>query len=195
MAQMKPEILKHPNIPKPLHGMAPRAVKGKNWWDLKRQEAYARYDYHCVACGVHKSEAKKHKWLEAHEFWDIDYETGRCEVKSIEPLCHYCHNFIHSGRLFVLVQQGEIDEDEAIAILEHGFRILKANNLSAFPGTLKAARQLGANTYGVEGYRLPDPEDIANWEDFKMVLDGEEYSSKFRSYSEWEAFYNGTDER
>lgn len=117
---LKPEILCHPHIPKPLHGVAPRAIKGQTWWDKTRQEAYRSTDYHCVACGVHKHEAKKHKWLEAHEFWNIDYNTGVCEVKSIEPLCHYCHNFIHSGRLSMIVGK-EKSKQEVIDILEHGF--------------------------------------------------------------------------
>lgn len=100
---LKPETLCHPNIPKPLHGISPRTINGQFWWDKVRQSVYKKYDYHCIACGVSKQDAKKHKWLEAHEFWKISYSTGRCEITSIEPLCHYCHNFIHSGRLAKIV--------------------------------------------------------------------------------------------
>ena len=81
----KPKILAHPNIPKPLHGISPRTIMGDDWWNKTRQEVYKKYDYHCIACGVAKEDAKKHQWLEAHEFWNINYETGICTVESIEP--------------------------------------------------------------------------------------------------------------
>src|SRR6185295_5669264 len=61
---LKPEILCHPHIPKPLHGVAPREIMGDDWWNSERQLVYASTDYHCAACGIHKSQAKKHEWLE-----------------------------------------------------------------------------------------------------------------------------------
>lgn len=38
--KLKPEILCQPNVPTPLHGMAPRVVFGESWWNMKRQAAY-----------------------------------------------------------------------------------------------------------------------------------------------------------
>jgi hypothetical protein len=188
--KMKPEILTHPNIPEPLHGISPRTIMGDAWWNKTRQEIYAKYDYHCIACGVFKFDARGHKWLEAHEFWDIDYKKGICTIKSIEPLCHYCHNFIHSGRLSMIMGE-EKQEDEVVEILEHGFRILSENKLKCFPGTLSFAVSIGANIHGVKPYSIPDI-DIP-WDQWKLVWEGEEYHSKFASFEEWKQYYRSSD--
>ena len=183
---MKPEILTHPHIPKPLHGLNPREVLGKEWWDKVRSEAQRRTNYTCAACGVKKENAKKHQWLEGHEYWNIDYRTGRCEVISIEPLCHYCHSFIHSGRLEKLIGK-EKTVNEVKDILEHGFKILSENKLKCFPFTLKLGKALNVNTYNVESYRLP--ESKVEWNQWALVLEGKEYKSKFKTFDEWVEHY------
>jgi len=170
---LRPEILCHPHIPQPLHGINPRTIKGQRWWDEIRKEVYKKYLFHCAACGVAKENAKKHKWLEAHEFWDINYQSGVCKVESIEPLCHYCHNFIHSGRLSMIIGK-EKSKKEVIEILEHGFKILSENNLKAFYFTLKFAKELGAKTFNVEGYK-PEVNSKLEDKDFKLLFEGEEY--------------------
>ncbi len=185
--ELHPEILTHPHIPKPMHGISPRTIEGQEWWDKTRREAYARYGYICIACGVSKQNAKLHQWLEAHEFWDIDYLSGVCRIKSIEPLCHYCHNFIHSGRLSMVIYK-EKSEQEVIEILEHGFCVLSKSKLSCFPFTLEFAEEIGAKTYGVTPYSLPD-KDVA-WGDWKLIWNEKEYHSKFSSFSEWRKFYS-----
>lgn len=185
---LKPEILTQPNIPKPLHGIAPRTIKGQAWWDAIRQEVYRKTDYHCIACGVSKENARRHQWLEAHEFWNIDYNTGRCEVVSFEPLCHYCHNFIHSGRLSMIMGT-EVSMFETVNILEHGFKILSKNNLQAFPFTIQFAKSIAAKTFGVSGYDIDFNQNL-KWSDFKLVFEGKEYKSKFNSQHEWAEFYN-----
>jgi hypothetical protein len=182
-----PEILMHPNIPKPLHEVNPRNIMGKELWDDLRPRIYASTDYHCIACGVHKEEARGSKWLEAHEFYDIDYGAGKVYVKKIVPLCHYCHNFIHSGRLQMILGK-EKTEEEVIKILEHGFKILAENDLPAFYYTLELAKNLDANTFGVVAATLPDGEMPA-WEDWRLVWEGEEYPPKFKTYEEWRARY------
>ncbi len=152
--KLQPEILSHPNIPKPLHEVNPRSIMGEAEWDKVRQEAYASTDYHCIACGIHKTQAKGPKWLEAHEFYKMDYTNGRVEVEKIIPLCHYCHNFIHSGRLSMIIDK-EKDEEEVADILKHGFRILSANGLPAFSFTIHLAHELGVDTYDVVSSEAP----------------------------------------
>lgn len=189
MLQLKPEILTHPHIPKPLHGLNPRTLMGDIWWNVERKKAYDRTGYRCIACGVPKHLAKKHKWLEAHEFWSINYETGVCEVKSIEPLCHYCHNFIHSGRLSMILNK-EKSRTEIKEILEHGFKILADNNLNAFPFTIDFAQTIGARTFGVKAYNLPKNAETLKWGDYKMIFNGKEYPPLHNSHAEWKHFYN-----
>jgi len=187
--KLKPEILTHPNIPKPLHGISPRTIMGREWWDITRKATYAKYGYHCVACGVSKTNAKMHQWLEAHEFWSIDYNTGICEIKSIEPLCHYCHNFIHSGRLSEIIGKEKTEQD-AVDVLEHGFKILSENNLECFRSTLYLAKNLNANTFGVKAYELSAlADEFVKWEDWKLLWNGNEYKSKFASYQDWASYY------
>jgi hypothetical protein len=185
--KLMPKILTHPNIPKPLHGISPRTIMGEEWWNQTRHEVYAKYDNHCIACGVSKYDARGHKWIEAHEFWEIDYSTGICEIKSIEPLCHYCHNFIHSGRLHYLLESKQKSEQEVKDILEHGLKILSENKLMCFPGTIELALYLDCETYSVLTYQIP--EGHIKWGDWKLIWNGKEYRSKFSSPQEWASFY------
>jgi hypothetical protein len=171
-----------------MHSLSPRTLEGDEWWNITRRAVYGKYNYHCIACGISKEEAKGPKWLEAHEFWDIDYNKGICKIKSIEPLCHYCHNFIHSGRLNMIMGKSKTPE-EARDILEHGFKILAKNKLKCFPGTLHFAQSLGCNTFGVKAYKLPDI-DIP-WNKWYLLWKGKKYYSNFKDYADWENFYSG----
>ena len=186
----KPEILTHPNIPKPLHGVSPRTILGEEAWNKIRKEVYKKYDYHCAACGVHKSEAKKHKWLEAHEYWNINNWTGECEVVSIEPLCHYCHNFIHSGRLKMIVGK-EKTIDEVKDILSHGISVLKQRRLKMFVTTAELADKLNIDRQGVDSY-APLVNPSLKWGDYVLIFEGKRYPSKFESYDDWKDYYSKT---
>jgi predicted HNH restriction endonuclease len=185
--ELKPKILTHPNIPKPLHGVAPREIMGKDWWDETRQKVYASTDYHCVACGVAKKDAKKFQWLEAHEFYDIDYMKGVSKILSIEPLCHYCHNFIHSGRLRMIMGRDK-SEQEVREILEHGLKVLAENKLKCFPSTLEFAEDLGCDTFKVKAYKIKANPKV-EWSDWKLIWEGKEYKSKFANFEEWQNHY------
>ena len=183
---MEPEILTHPNIPKPLHGLNPRTLLGKEWWDTTRFKAQEDYNFCCAACGTPKLQTKGPKWLEGHEYFTINYETGICEVEKIVPLCHYCHNFIHSGRLSMIMNK-EKTVDEVKLILQHGFDILHNHNLKAFPSTLQFANQLNVNTYNIKSAVVP--QSNLNWSDWKLKLNDTLYDSKFKSYDDWLSFY------
>jgi hypothetical protein len=181
-----PSILTHPNIPKPLHGVNPRTVMGQKWWDVKRKEAYASTAFRCLACDIQKRRAKYHKWLEAHEYYDYDYLTGTLTLQRVIPLCHSCHNFIHSGRLYAMYEKGEVPFQKITDILEHGLGILSENGLKAFFGTIEVAELLGIKT-DVEP-EIPEPCEV-KWHEWKMVIEGKEYFSNFKDEEEWANFY------
>lgn len=163
-----PELLLHANIPKPLHGVNPRTIKGKEWWDKTRKEAYAKRGYHCFACGVHVCDAKYYRWLEAHEFYDIDYETGKVTLNEIVALCHSCHSYIHSGLLTIRMETGQITKKMYKEIMQHGQQVLKKAGL-------KRPTKLC--------------EDMPSWEDWYLEFEGEKYYSPFRDYDAWKKHY------
>ena len=160
----RPEILLLPQIPKPLHGLAPRVILGQKWWDETRQKAYKSTDLHCIACGVHKTKAKGPKWLEAHEVYRTDYLVGRMYFLEVVPLCHFCHNFIHQGRLQALLDKSQITHQKFTAIIRHGERVV-----------LKA------------GLVKPPPYEgpMAEWSQWRLVIGRKMYKPRFKSMQDW----------
>ena len=185
---IKPHILSQSNIPKPLHGVNPRSIMGKEKWDVVRREVYASTGYRCAACGVHKDDAMFHKWLEAHEDYEIDHESAIMTVRSMVPLCHSCHSFVHSGFLFVQLERGEKSKSEVAIILDHGFGILKSARLPAFVGLKNVIKASGWSGSWSGGWLHPR-ESSKRWDEWVMIWEGEKFPAKFKSYDEWVRFY------
>jgi hypothetical protein len=186
--ELRPDILCHPNIPKPLHGRNPRTIMGKKWWDDTRFQAQREWGFRCAACGVHKTKAKIHKWLEGHEFFDMDFKTGRCEVKEIVPLCHYCHNFIHSGRPWKINTK---TAEEKRDIIRHGFNVLqKADIFECSEATWEVARLLNVSERMVFNPITEGFDESLRWEDFHLILEGTRFDSLYKSYEEWKEAYS-----
>ncbi len=131
--KQRPEVLLHPQIPAPLHGMAPREVLGHDWWTRTSQEAYASTDWHCVACGTFKNDIDTYKYLEAHEMYEIDYKRGTMTYVETVPLCKWCHQFIHFGRIMMLLQDNKISRQEAQEISRRGRAILEKFGIKQKP--------------------------------------------------------------
>lgn len=157
--ERRPEVLLLPPIPEPMHGMAPRVILGVNWWNKTRLLAYKSTGYHCVACGVFKTEAKSRRWLEGHECYETDYLLGRMVYVETVPLCHYCHNFCHPGRMRALLECNGMTHSKYAAIMQHGAAVLKAARLEKPP-------------FGQVIETYTDPED------WRLVIEGIEYSRK-----------------
>jgi hypothetical protein len=158
-----------PQIPKPMHGVAPREILGSKWWNETRQAAYRSTGYHCLACGIHKSLAAYRQWMEGHEWYEIDYRRGRMTYKECIPLCHFCHNYIHIGRLQALLEKGEIHQAKFVVILQHGDRVLREVGLVRNP---------------------PYDGPFAEWSDWRLVIDGREYPPKFKTFEAWQKHFS-----
>ena len=185
-----PKYLTHPNIPKPLHGVNPRTILGREWWDEKRQIAYAEHNYHCWACGIHKQDAKHHRWLEAHESYDINYKTGEVRLIEIIALCHSCHNFIHSGRMKSLWEKKEMGTDKCLDILLHGLSILSKHDLKPY----WVAEYLWYYINDVvDEYEIPKEaykdDGDASWSDWHLNIDGKKYYTPYKNIDEWKEKY------
>ena len=165
--KLRPELLLHPQIPKPLHGIAPREILGKVWWDQQRLIVCRKTNWCCIVCGVHKSKAKYHKWCEVHEVYDIDYSKGTSTYVEAIPLCHSCHNFVHRGRLQALLQKGEITKAKYNYIINRGFAMIKEYKL-VHPTV---------------------PAMIAPWESWRLIIDGVSYPGLTKV--EWQRKFGG----
>lgn len=189
--KLQPDLLLHPNVPKPLHGTAPRILKGQIWWNKQRKVAYEANNFCCWACGVHKSKAKYNQWLEAHEIYKIDYSIGKVKFNGICALCPSCHSFIHSGRLLSLYEKGEVPFQKIRNILIHGFEVLREAKLPMNPFAMKVAKEVEQGLFnkyikfGVHDYGMC----LAEWDDWYMIVDGKQYKGKFKNYKEWEQYY------
>lgn len=193
----EPHILLHPNIPKPLHGLNPRTIMGQEWWDVTRQQVYASTGYTCLACGVEKKNAKFHQWLEAHEYYKFDYSIGLIEIEKIIPLCHSCHNYIHSGRLMKQLFKSEITEQKFWTIVKHGTDVLSNANLQNNPFMLSVLHSV-SDAYNVPPWAnellslpisFPEGGEDVPWEKWRLKFNGKLYEPIHKSYTAWKSFY------
>ena len=181
MHKVDPSILCAPNIIKPLHWLNPRTIKGTARWNKERQRVYAENNYHCMACGVEKSKAKRHKWLEAHEVYTIDFNKHTYRLEKIVPLCPYCHNFLHTGRLYSLYKRWIISNVRYNAIINHWNAILAKAKLNRMDYITKLCWW---------NFSLFSPETNGTRAEWWLVLDGKKYKTKFKTYREWSSYYN-----
>ena len=174
--KLRPELLLCPNVPKSMHGMAPRVILGQKWWNNTRQKSYRSTNFHCQACGIWKHEARGKKWLEGHELYDIDYVKGRMSYVETVPLCNYCHNYIHDGRMLALLNKGKYRHSKYVSVIQYGDRVLAEARLKRLTHEERDNAILDAMLEG----------NVAQWRDWRLVLFGKLYPPKFKTEKQWE---------
>lgn len=179
--KLRPELLLHSNIPKVLHGVAPRVVLGQAWWDRERRACYKKAEFYCESCGVSKYQAKYHQWLEAHERYEIDYQKGRAKYVGCVALCHFCHCYIHSGRLQALLEKGEVHHHKFTAIHQHGDAVLAAAGLKRDSHAIREAIVQDLIRNG----------RMAEWSKWRLRIGRNLYKPLYATMEEWERAMNG----
>lgn len=182
-----PNILNEGGIPIELSGMSPRILKGQPWWNKIRKKTYESTDYHCIACGIHKSQIKSGKTLEAHECYKYDYENYIAEVEKIIPLCHSCHVYLHTGRLMAIHKDGLVSDEQVREIILHGLNVLKNTSTPILKTTalinLSIKLEIDLSEFNliskpVIKMNKKDIERYKNSGGWKMRIDGNMYKGK-----------------
>lgn len=163
-----PRVLLMPNIPKPLHGLNPRTILGNTWWNKTKAKAFKETRNHCKGCGVHKDKAEIKKGLEGHEQYRVNYKTGRMTYLNTIPLCYCCHNYVHYGRLEMLLLSKKITREHYYRILDYGDMTLMIWGLSK---------------------KIDNIPDRIPWNNWRLILKGKAYKPLFKSFKEWEEHY------
>lgn len=134
-------IITMPNVPHPLHTIAPRTILGASTWNHMRNRCYYESGYQCEACGAkvkteyyddgsvhhqyHDDGTIAKRNLHAHELYTYDYDKGTARFERCVALCERCHvRFIHSGRMLTMYKQGDplLTAERVLDGVEAGFK-------------------------------------------------------------------------
>lgn len=140
-------IITMPNVPHPLHTLAPRTIMGASTWNHVRNRCYFEACYQCEACGrkvkteFYEDGTVKHQYhddgeipkreLHAHELYTYDYNKGTARFERCVALCERCHvRFIHSGRMLTMFKKGDplMPAEKVLDGIEAGFKQIKEWN-------------------------------------------------------------------
>lgn len=199
-------LLTMPNVPHPLHGLAPRTIIGTTEWNKMRKACYEEHEDTCEICGQKLSGSRKSDLPlhNAHEVYDYDYETYTATFVRPVCICPRCHNFIHSGRAITCYQNHTPlwTKEAMLDLAEHGFKLISEWNkqhpddepLKVFEAveswleepSLEGELKALVKQYGIDFYYVPRTDRKSDWKRWKLVYDGVEYYSPYKNQREWQ---------
>lgn len=193
-------LIAMPNIPKPLHGVAPRTLLGATTWNHMRKSSYARANDTCEICGD-KPENLRHR--HGHEVYEIDYEKGIAKFVRVFCICSLDHlACIHTGRAITLYKQGNplYPKEFLLEGAEKAFKtIYEYNqdhpeaNLRAYATFLEYLKQDELRgpmdelikKYNIKFY-MENTRKMAKWGDWKLIIGNKEYKTPYEDEEAWE---------
>lgn len=193
-------LIAMPNIPRPLHTVAPRTVLGATVWNKMRKECYEKANDTCEICGECPEDKRKRH---AHEAYVINYEEGTATFVGVFCLCALDHlGCIHTGRAVTLYSQNSplVTKDFLLAGAEKAFTIISSYNKDHPEADLRAYSTYIEylkfdelrepmleliKRYNIKFYQ-EDPKKMAKWGAWRLILDGEEYPTPYKNEKEWQ---------
>lgn len=193
-------LIAMPNIPKPLHGVAPRTLLGASTWNHMRKSAYALADDTCEICGE-KPENLRHR--HGHEVYEIDYRKGTAKFVRVFCVCALDHlGCIHTGRAITLYKHGNplYPREFLLEGAEKAFKTIYEYNQD-HPGadlrayatfldylkvpSLEAPMRVLIHKYDMKFY-AEDKKKLAKWNKWKLIIGDKEYPTPYKNEKEWE---------
>lgn len=199
-------LLTMPNVPFPLHKLAPRTIMGDYEWGKVRKKCYADAGDVCEISGEKLGSKRGDRNLHAaHEVYAYDFASYTATF--MRPICvsPLMHNFIHSGRAITCYRNHEKlwDKEYMLTIAEAGFKLISDWNkqhpddepLRAYevllgwleePSLEREMEEL-IDKYNIEFWGAPRRKDWDNaWGKWKLIYNGTEYYSPYQSQEDWE---------
>lgn len=194
-----PRILSMPNIPHPLHGLAPRTVIGNSAWNVMRKRCYYDAGYKCQACGKQCEPGQ----CDAHELYTINYVTGESKFERCVCLCRICHRLsIHTGRALTLYKKKSpmMSKEKLLEGAENAFRLVGEYNkehqklepvrlFSTFKDYFDVPELHDKMVELQEKYDIkfyePTHKAMADWSKWHLVYGSKSYKTPYANAEEW----------
>lgn len=192
-------LIAMPNIPKPLHGVAPRTLLGATTWNHMRKRAYALAEDTCEICGSRPDNLRNRH---GHEVYEIDYKKGIAKFVRVFCICSLDHlACIHTGRAITLYKHGNplYPKEFLLDGAEKAFKTIYEYNQD-HPGadlrayatfldylkvpSLEAPMRALIHKYDVRFY-AEDPKKTAKWNKWKLIIGSEEYPTPYENEKAW----------
>lgn len=196
-----PGLLTMPNIPLPLHSLAPRKIMGATEWTKARTACYEACDRHCEVCGVECSKGK----MDAHELYSYNYKKREAKFVRLVGLCKTCHSGIHSGRAITCYANHAPlwTKDVMLKQAEHVCSLVHRHNLShpddeplrlyetyldwLEEPSLRDDLTAIFEQHNIKFWTAQNRSEWENdWTGWKLIYNGTEYYGLYESREDWE---------
>lgn len=203
-------IIAMPNIPKPIHGLAPRTVLGDSTWQHMRKRCYFEAGYKSQISGIDLDRSSAQLRPNAHELYSYNYYTGEALFERAVCISPLEHNFIHSGRMLTMYKKGNplMPKSYLLAAVENGFRIIKEWNdahpkerplrvyytfieYAKTPSIANEIQEL-IEKYDIKFYR-ESFDTPSKWSDWHLKIGNRIYKTPYADINEWEKVMGAND--
>lgn len=195
-------IITMPNVPAPLHGLAPRTILGNATWTHMRKKCYFDADYKSQISGIDLDGSNSDLKCNAHELYSYDYTKGTAYFERAVCISPVEHNFIHSGRMLTMYKKGNplMPKAYLLKAVENGFKIIhdwnkshpNGKQLRAYatladyattPGIADEICEL-IDKYDIKFYK-EDPQYTAKWGEWSLIVGNKEHPTPYKDREEW----------